>query len=279
MTNILDPDINVECLIPFAPKNLYICTGVIADGSCFYHAFLRITHPSYKNSTHKDRVTMVDNLRKQIADTITIETITKVGKGELKRMLFFKFLNEYVSNGFPTTDERGSILNNILSLSKIIEENTTFKGNFYLTVLEKIEEAVRAKIGNKYLKFNNYIKTWLYEAFVTVNQQVVESYRKQIMEEQVSATEIGYISNYVKYNFLFLRQDTNGMCQYYSTGIQLIEDWPIIVLLWKQDCHYEIVGEMHHNRIVKRMFTITDPFIVSILVQENETTDSSELIN
>ena len=265
MSNILRPDINVEYNIPFAPTDkVYIRTGVHGDGSCFYHSYLRIIHPSYRYATYNERCKLVTQLREQLAEQVTNESLMELGNGEPRRLMFFQLLNARLSAGFPDTDEYGHILNQLISLTPILEATTTFKGNFYITFVEKIKEQLYTKIGNKGSKFDKYIDSWSYELFYTINEQIIENFKHKLLTDQVSAFEIEYISRCLHYNFLFLR-DNRNVCEYYPTGVMLNEEWPVIILLWRDDCHYEIIGEMRHDRTVKRKFNVKDNTVQCIV--------------
>lgn len=265
MSNLLKPDINVTYDIPFAsPDKVYIRTGVHGDGSCFYHAYLRVVHSQYKYASYEDRCKLVEKLRKHLADQVNNETLINLGKGEPRRMLFFEILSARIRQGFPADDPHGQVLNRLVSLTALLEENTSFKGNFYLTFLEKIEAAARVKIGNDYAKLDKYVKEWIYGLFVSINDELIEKYKQKLLHDQVSALEIEFISKCLQTNFLFLR-DVNDQCKQYETGIELNHNWPCVVLLWADECHYEVIGEMQHNRTVKRKFKYTDEFIQNLI--------------
>lgn len=52
--------------------------GTISDGNCWYHAFCRVTSPTYRSYGYHDRRKFVRNLREETAMLMTHEVFTKL---------------------------------------------------------------------------------------------------------------------------------------------------------------------------------------------------------
>lgn len=246
---MLDPDITNVYNIPFMPKDkVFVRTGVHGDGSCFFHAFLRVVKPQYKCSSYRDRCKFVQQLREHLASQVTDENLAKVGKGEPRRLLFFTHLKELLQ-----VSQNGSLSSS--DLLSILEKTTTHEGNFYNAFYEKCREKAPTCAN---------LKKWCYDLFITANDMLKKHYRNRLLNGDVSTLEIEFISQQLEYNFLFLH-DVNGSCELYPFNTKIQDEWPFIVLLWKDECHYEIIGEMNYDRTITRRFSLRDEFISRLI--------------
>jgi hypothetical protein len=263
-SSILPPDKNMTCIIPFAlADRVYIRTGTHGDGSCFLHAYLKAIRPQYKYASYEDRLAYVNRLREKLASSVSNETLSELGNREPRRILFFAELGKIIDDGFPK-DERGSLLNQLVDIRSIFQETTGAKGNFYRAFIDKIHETARAKIGQKYSKLEKYVIEWCHEIFGIANEAVLKNYKEKLLHDQVDSMSIEFISRRVECNFLFLRE-VDGKIEVYPFLTQVFQSWPFVVLLWTDECHYEVIGEMRPDRTVKRKFGLADDLIQNIL--------------
>lgn len=255
---------NIPCLLNY---ETYVRTGVHGDGSCFLHAFLRATKPSYKYKSYNERVERVKELRAQIADLVDDQSLKAIGNGEPRRMLFFQHLGTLVKDGFPGDAPPGVILNQLMNLSLVLEETTTFASNFYAVFLDKIKERCCVTIpeATYEAKFEKFVRGWCYEQFLRANRDMLAEYKRVLLEEQIGSLEVEFIARAVHVNFLFLREK-KGRIEPYRTGAEIINpEWPCLVILWINDSHYELVGRLEEDRTVARTFTSDDEIIRKLL--------------
>lgn len=267
MNYMLEPDKTSSYYLPFAsPEKVYVRTGVHADGSCFFHAYLRVTKVQYKHASYEERRAHVSRLREKLSTAVTNESLSELSNNELRKMLFFEQLRARASCGFPRDSQYGALLNEFISIEKVLEASTTFEGNFYTHFVENIVEAGRARIGQKFEKFIPYIKSWCVGAFSEANQDVVDGFKRRLLKDQISTTEVEFVARQVECNFLFLRER-----EIYPYSANINPLWPYVILLWLSDNHYEIIGEMNVDKSVKRKFWSKDS-IIDLLTKNDSAT-------
>ena len=115
-------DTNLSILSPF--NNNLIRTGTIADGSCFFHAVLTSTKPFYRVLPADQKTKMVENLRNDIANSITFKVwkdnyCNKSSFVTISQLFwsFFKMYFNFITSN-QTTD-------NIKHIQPIINEKTS----------------------------------------------------------------------------------------------------------------------------------------------------------
>jgi hypothetical protein len=268
MNYMLEPDKTSTYYLSFSPpEKVYVRTGVHGDGSCFYHAYLRITKNQYKNASYDERRAYVSRLRNSLAESVTSDSLSKLNNKELRRMLFFEQLRGKLTNEFASDNQYGSLLNKFVSLEEVLDASTTFDGNFYTYFIEKISEIGRAQLGKKFERFIPFIKEWSLKTFSETNEEVIKKFKMQLLKKQVSSTEIEYIARQLECNFLFLREQ-----KVYPFSANIDAQWPYIILLWKSDIHFEIIGELSADKSIRRKFS-SDDKIVKILTENDFTAE------
>lgn len=259
MNRILQPDQNQSFSLPcFPPEKLYVRTGVDADGSCFFHAFLRATSTQYKHADAGKRREAVTQMRQRLADEVRDDTIPR----EVRKMLFMVHLRAALATGFPR-DEHGEILARVIDLDRVLDE-TQAVGNFYLAFVEQLQRRGQTALGAAFARLEPYAVQWCYDTFHAVNARVLDDFKHRLLHEHIGAAEIGYIAQRLECNFLFVTEE--GI---YPFAADVNAAWPYVVLLWLED-HYEVVGEMNADRSVKRKFRRDDPLVQSINEQRRE---------
>lgn len=133
---------NLTILSPF--NNNLIRTGTIADGSCFFHAVLTSTKPFYRVLPADQKTKMVENLRNDIANSITF----KVWKDNYCNkssfvtisQLFWSFFKMYFN--FITSNHTTDSIKHIQPI--INEKNSKHSKHVFevipLTLFQKITE-------------------------------------------------------------------------------------------------------------------------------------------
>jgi hypothetical protein len=220
---ILPPDKSHIFYSTLDPK--LVRTGVIADGSCFFHALLYAISSSYRKLSHPERVEYVRKYRGSLASKFTMKQWKRIGGGELFRMTMMILLEKLLKD-----DETMSELSKQWTSTSLRECTSILS-----TLLDQDAEPFvkrAAKLGLSQL------------------QQHIE-------HAWVDEYCLEYISNSFQYNFYFIRADTRDV---YKRFISANHDL-YIVFCWINDSHYEIIGRLHNNRTVLRQFENSDPFI------------------
>lgn len=87
-------------LIP--PKSKLVRIGVSPEGSCFYHALLRLVEPKYqKVKTSAERRDLVDKFRKQLSDTLNVPEFMALAGGSVAHSVLLELAE---SSGVSTPD-------------------------------------------------------------------------------------------------------------------------------------------------------------------------------
>ena len=259
---ILPPDKSYIFNIPKLERT-YVRTGVIGDGSCFFHSFLRATNYKYKSMNTFERKNAVRALRNELTAAVDFESFRKISGGEYRKMLFFGALRQLLSQYkciLPTD-----------TLFKVLEQATAYKENFY----EKfIEEAFTydALSDAEYSVRQGFVDDIKF-LFIKSNELSMSHLRDQLLCAEIGATEIEFISRHLTYNFVFVYETEEGIKPYPFSTI-LNEEWPYCVLLWVQESHYEVIGVREPNMVVTRVF-YRDDEIVKVYSAENDLTASA----
>jgi hypothetical protein len=260
---MLEVDKNVLCKIPFV-KGIYVHTGVAGDGSCFYHAFLRATRGQYKYMSYDKRLEAVQGLRQKLADKVDDSTLSEIGAGEARHMLFFAELSARIAKGFPD-DPAFAALNEAVNLQEVLEETTSFRGNFYFTFIEKVTTLGRERLAAFDHTYGTRISRWCYNMFLDANESLRAAFKSKLLSDQVDALQIGFIANQLNCNFLFLRESPAGELEPYPLNALAKDARKYVVFIWIDDCHYEPVGVLMEDKRVRRIFTESDDLVQKIL--------------
>lgn len=79
---------------------MMVRTGTIPDGSCFFHAVHFALSEEYRGMSHNQRRAYIQKVRDQIADSLTIPMIKKLGQGTVWELL---------TAAYPNLDENGCL--------------------------------------------------------------------------------------------------------------------------------------------------------------------------
>ena len=109
-------------------KNDYLVkTGAIDDGSCLFHAIF-YSYPEYYSLTIREQREFTKNKRKEISDSIDLETFLNLGKGENAFIQFSLQFTDY-SNKFY---KRNEFLQENLTMTEF--ENIIYKENILFRI-------------------------------------------------------------------------------------------------------------------------------------------------
>lgn len=214
--NILPPDKSHTFYSPI-DTNL-IRTGVIADGSCFFHALLYAINNTYRNMNYKQRTSFVQQIRQQLADNFTINIWKQIGNGEMFKLTILITLQKYIQN------------DHIMSTLTNNWNNTSLKQCF----------KILSTFTN--LDAKDIIKKALQEALTNIKHHIKHNWVDEFSME--------YISNSFKYNFFFINADTRKIYQRYQQNNYTHS----IIFCWINQSHYELVGQINKHPVVTRIF-------------------------
>lgn len=224
-------------------------TGVIGDGNCFFHAFLRASRSGYKRASMEEKLAMVKEVREKIAATITRPTFQ--AHGELMRMLFFTELNRLLSEFALHTDTTLTVK----EYEKIVHTSIQ-SDNFYYTFCTLVQE----QTGQD----RSVIFT---EMFTKAHDQAYESFVSSIrtMGSLVESVHLPFITQALHKNFLFIDGTT---LEPYPASTIYDPSLKSIVMLWVDEAHYEIVGKLLPESIIQRIFTDADEVVQALIKTE-----------
>ena len=267
MLEIQPPLRTVICYVPFQDsEDVFVRTGASGDGNCFFHSLLRAIDGDYKNDSYETQLSKVENIRNFIAEHITQDIYTSLGNGEHRRLLFFASFRRYLEHPF-----RGEAFENIAlkltNLEKAFEEacSSSTQKNFYHTFWSKVQAQIREQVKEitALERISKKIETWCRNTFLQAYNQAFQKFVESIraMNTDVEAVHMECIAKVLEKNFIFLRE-VDGVVQPYQEITSL--DYPTLVFLWIQDCHYEIIGRYEKNKSVTRLFDNNDVWIKKI---------------
>jgi len=124
---MLPMDINSTFYSPIT-KNTLVRTGIIGDGSCFFHSILFAYFPEYRSLSLENRIKLVTKLRLKIAKKLTLENWKKLGKGTISYLSFQECINKLLNILYNNLD--GNIKTNIKGAPrrpKLCSENKFFE--------------------------------------------------------------------------------------------------------------------------------------------------------
>ncbi len=219
-----------------------IRTGVIGDGSCFFHAVCYSLFADYRALKTDKQKDYVAGIRKDIADTLTLERYKELGGGELYRLHFITSIRTMVwrlpidkkkwdstilpalSNEWKTT--------NLTDMLQILNTHST---NLSASKLETLAQQAEQLIWTAY---KMYMRTaW-------VDEYCIEA-----------------ILDHFRCNIYIIDSDTREL---YRTSLTRELYRKNVILLWIQDTHYESMGEVYHENTVRRVFTNRDKCILKL---------------
>ncbi len=238
--NSLPPAKTVVFKTPLYPN--LIRTGVIGDGSCFFHALCYSLFADYRALNLDKQTEYVARIRQDIADSLTLERYKELGGGELYRLHFITSIRNMlwrlpidkkkwdshilpaVSNEWKSTD--------LQDLLQILQAHSSEISSSRLeTLAEKAEQLI-------WTAYKVYMRTaW-------VDEYCIEA-----------------ILDHFRCNIYIVDSETREL---YRTSMCRELYRKNVLLLWINDTHYESMGEMYHENTVRRVFTNRDKCILKL---------------
>lgn len=245
---MLPPDKTTNFYIEDLPC-IYVRTGVIGDGSCFFHSYLRAFDPAYRGKNTLARTEAVNQLRERLADKVTLESFRTISNGEYRKMLFFGILRQLF--------EKKETLLPAKELINVLEDTTTYEDNFYVRFIKTVFSSLPKEYGNEdKRRFVEDIRQF----FIDANSISIEHFRESLLRAEIGSTEVEFVARELKCNFIFLFS-SEGKIQLYPFSAIIEEDWPYCIVLWVGESHYEIIGRKEENKTITRKFFKEDDII------------------
>lgn len=221
-------------------------TGMIADGSCFYHSLCYSLFQEYRDLSDMDKRNYVQNIRMKILQDLSIDQFKELGKGEMYRMQFILVLRHTLQKTMSAIKAYPFEFWDNTVLSKI---STEWKDTSNETILKIVKNIVPAFIKNMNLVLQ------------LTEKITFRHFKKHIQTEWVDEFAMELISNYFKCNFFFFHSETRLP---YHTRIIHPDHRRNVLFLWIHESHYESIGELYQEKKVKRVFTNRDKIILAI---------------
>lgn len=276
MLNILDPSQTVKFNTPIYTMEELVRTGMVSDGSCFLHAMLYATSSKYRNSSDSKKMSIIEDFRHTLAESLTKDQWLSLNDGELAKLTysveFRKQLDELYN--FDEENDINKFILTVLTkddISKLFESSLKYKDIYYGST--KLNIGIVNLFSNKLKhikKFQNKIST-LSENVRNLFDDLIQSSINNALQEYkdiirnpskwLGEEHIELLSNIFNYNIYFFNGNTR---EPYSLGKNI--KYPFdksIVLLWVQESHFEVIGKIQDRKIV-RLFNNNDDFIEAI---------------
>jgi hypothetical protein len=273
---------------PIEGEDTIVRTGTIGDGSCLFHAIFQACLKEYPSLSQKEKIKLVENVRKKIANTFTIEQWKNLNDGMIYKVSIQENIYKYIEEFYNTIiNNKKSIFSEIVNSKptlysiiseilpqKILEqqilpksyqkENANIKTNIikeiitYLDNLEVIQNLVKSKA-------DIIIKTIVNVISQIIDQAEKISYENYIRElenstEFIDSQNISMISDYFDRDIYFI--DAKNRMPYNNTDN--FKHRKSIIILWVDNIHYEIIGRLLPNNKIQREFDCDDILIQRI---------------
>ena len=149
--------IRVDSQQPFHTKiGDFIRTGVVGDGSCFFHSVLYSCTPEYRKLTIPERMCLVEDLRRLISKEVTVDIWLSLGNGEvaklayqthLARILDKYDLGSYIKNDYiPRVLQKYGYIDATCNIDdpRLEKMISSEYNHFKTTLLQKSREAIES---------------------------------------------------------------------------------------------------------------------------------------
>lgn len=298
--NILPVNKTVVFYSPLEGKDVLVRTGTIGDGSCLVHSILQACSNEYVIMNLEERRDYVKKIRSSLAEKISKNSWEKLSDGIIAKIafqekvnyLFSKFL-KYISDSNHISSSIKKIIKNIIVEKDDLE---AYKLLFELVSLEDMEKKVLPesykncedkilsesisiilKSSKKYYKklfegideLDKSQKQFFINKFETVIKEVLEQaseicYNEYIHNLKTSSVDIDtfsidLISDYFDIDIYFI--DSKTRMPYMNSSKNNIKKRTSVIVMWVNECHYEIIGKLLSGNRIQRQFEFDDSII------------------
>lgn len=238
--NILQPNKSKTFKHSILPN--LVRTGVIGDGSCFFHALYHATSAAYRQMSLAERVTYIQRVRRELAKRCTLSQVKQLGGGELYRMSFLLLLRQVIVKVVAKSKEIQFWDNELLPL--LSNEWTT-------TSLADCQRLILSKLEGGYMLM----------LLKGIEQTILEQFKEKLKKDWVDDYCMEYLSELYQLNFFFVQASSRAAYKVFRRR----EYTTSLVFCWIDEGHYETMGVLLPGNRVERVFTTTHPIIQSLL--------------
>ncbi len=237
-------------------------TGTIGDGSCFFHSLLRCINDMeelglneeeyYSKMSTSDKKKLVNILREQFSEMITIEEWKELGMGSLFLLNIQKILKKNVE-----IESKG-----LTHLSDYVDHQANNISDYenYLIYNSPEDKKERTK------KFFNTVLNHIFNKFKEKMKDCSVWVGSDIVSESVDLFE--YLSNQLNLDIYIIRDVTRKPYRSADCDVKY-KNRKSIIVLWVGASHYEAVGmpkniDGSNKKTIVRVFEPDDPLIKAI---------------
>jgi hypothetical protein len=286
-------NITTELSVKFA--NNLVRTGVISDGNCMFHAILSSYSNKYIKLSDDEKIEYVQKLRSMLPDVITKDIWLKIGYGETSRLEYGIILNNLLHEvynhilqdeplNYPPLQKYINSNSHIclficknISIKEIDEEilpkykhdkDVYFDSTHFVKQVKKFFKSKFGKNLNEddSLKFNSLLEKIgeFYELITRTSIELAYNHCKNQLSDNniwIGTEYISFISELFSINIYFIDYKTG--LPYIFGDEKLFPYKKSVVLLWVDNCHFEIVGIVEDDTI-RRTFNSDEHLIKMI---------------
>lgn len=248
-------------------------TGTIGEGSCFLHSILHSYSSKYISLSVSKRMDYIKKLRKSLSSSLTEEKWEKLGEGLISKIAFQEKFLEILSSFYSNDngDKMFNLITNIIKLElfekiilpKIYKKYEKDSINIQQQKIIKYSIIYFKKL-NKDLELVKIFKKILQNILKNAKEQAFSNYIENLYSSSTYIDEyfIEIISNYFNRDIFFI--DGNTRMLYQNASKNNIKNRKSIILVWINNCHYEIGGKLSSSHKIQREFETTDPLILKL---------------
>lgn len=252
-------------------------TGTIGEGSCFLHSILHSYSSKYVSLSVIRRMKYISKLRRSLS-FLTIDKWETLGNGLVSKISFQETLISLL-NKFYCSVGKNKVFDNIINIINIeifeqkilpliyskyekdsidLQKQKILK--YSILYFEKQLQYKKINDENMVVMFKKILKNILYLA----KKNAYDTYIKNLYSSSTHIDQyfIEIISDYFNRDIYFIDGKTRML--YQNASKDNIKNRKSIILIWVDNCHYEIMGRLLSNNKIEREFENDDPLIYKL---------------
>lgn len=236
--HMLPPSKTVHFKTPLYPN--LVRTGVIGDGSCFMHAVCFSLYADYRDLTEDKQKVYVQQLRKTIAESISLEQYKSLGSGELFRLQFITAFRNVVWK-LPIDKKKWDT-------HLLPELANRWKTTDYADLVAILQSS-------------DIPPNQLHDLCLKIETPCWRAFQHHVQHAWVDEYCIEAMMDHVRCNVYFIDSATRGVYRTSTTREKFRKN---VILLWLNQEHYESIAELYNENVARRVFTNRDKCILRL---------------